>query len=115
MFCKIVSGKLPLYKVYEDENFLAFLDINPQSPGHVQVIPKKHYRWVWDLPNVGEYFEVVKKIALAQKKAFKIDIVRSQVYGEAVAHAHIWVYPELDTPGDKKDFEGNAEKIKPNL
>jgi len=60
IFCKIVKGEIPAYKIYEDENFLAFLDINPQSPGHTQVIPKRHYRWVWDIPNVGAYFEVVK-------------------------------------------------------
>ncbi len=116
IFCKIVRSEVPSYKVYEDEKFLAFLDINPAGPGHTQVIPKEHYRFVWDLPtgrqaspNIGEYFEIVKKIALAQKKAFNADIVRSQVYGEEVPHAHIWVWPEV--PGDIKDFESNKEKI----
>jgi len=109
IFCKIVKKEIPASVVYEDENFSAFLDIHPLGPGHTQVIPKKHYRWVWDLPNVGEFFEVVKKIALAQKKAFNADMVRSQVYGEDVPHAHIWVWPEVT--GDEKDFEGNAKKI----
>ena len=109
IFCKIVEGKIPSHKVYEDENFFAFLDINPMGPGHTQVIPKKHCRWVWDVSNVGEYFEVVKKIALAQKKAFNADMVRSQVYGEEVPHAHIWVWPE--TVGNAKDFANNAKKI----
>jgi len=109
IFCKIATGEIPSCKVYEDKNFLAFLDINPESPGHVQVIPKKHYRWVWDVPNVGDYFEVVRKIALAQKKAFGADIVRAQVYGEEIAHAHIWVWPEV--AGDEKDLIGNAKKI----
>ena len=53
--------------------------------------------------------EVVRKIALAQKKAFKTDIVRSQVYGEEISHAHIWVWPE--TVGDEKNLEENAKKI----
>ncbi len=79
IFCKIVNGEIPSNKVYEDEKFLAFLDINPLSPGHTQVIPKEHYRWVWDVPNIGEYFEVVKKIAKAQKKAFNVERVRSQI------------------------------------
>jgi histidine triad (HIT) family protein len=116
IFCKIVKGEIPSYKVYEDANFMAFLDINPLAPGHVQVIPKAHYRWVWDLPagrqaspNAGEYFEVVRKIALAQKKAFGVDMIRSQVYGEEVAHAHIWVWPEVK--GDAKDFTTNLVKI----
>ncbi len=56
IFCKIVSGDIPAHKIYEDEKYLAFIDIHPQTPGQVQVIPKEHYRWVWDMPNVGEYF-----------------------------------------------------------
>lgn len=122
IFCKIVKGDLPSHRVYEDDNFLAFLDINPESPGHTLVIPKEHYRWVWDVPNAGEYFEVAKKIALAQKKAFNTDLVISRVVGEEVHHAHIWVFPasfnrgEFEkTAGDKKDFAGNAEKIKKEL
>jgi histidine triad (HIT) family protein len=122
IFCKIVAGEIPSYKVYEDETFLAFLDINPQSPGHVQVIPKKHYRYVWDLPaqagvpgNAGEYFLVAQKIALAQRKAFDTDWILSKIVGDEVEHAHIWVYPNSNVKGDKKDFETNAEKIKSNL
>ncbi len=119
IFCKIIEGKIPSHKVYADRDFLAFLSINPESPGHTLLIPKKHYRWVWDLPagrqkspNVGAYFEVAKKIALAQKKAFNTDFVLSKIIGEEVPHAHIWVYPDEKVAGDKKDFAGNAEKIK---
>lgn len=109
IFCKIVKGEIPSYKAYEDKNFFAFLDINPQAPGHVQVIPKEHHRWVWDVPKVGEYFEIVRKIAKAQQKAFGTDMIRSQVYGEEVPHAHIWVWPEVK--GDAKDFNTNLKKI----
>ncbi|MFA6520182.1 MAG: HIT domain-containing protein [Candidatus Paceibacterota bacterium] len=109
IFCKIINKEIPATIVYEDQNFLAFLDIRPIAPGQTQVIPKKHYRWVWDVPNLGEYFEVVRKIALAQKKAFNADIIRSQVYGEEISHAHVWVWPE--TVGDEKDLKTNAEKI----
>ncbi len=111
IFCKIIAGEIPCYKVYEDDNFLAFLDINPQSPGHTQVIPKKHIRWVWDVTNVGEYFEVVRKIALAQQKAFKTDWILSKIVGEDVPHAHIWIFPGPGAEGDKKDFETNQQKI----
>ena len=109
IFCKIIKKEIPANIVYEDENFLAFLDIHPLSPGHTQVIPRKHYRYVWDIPNAGEYFEVAKKIALAQKKAFSADIIRSQIYGEEVYHAHIWLWPEV--PGESKDLAVNAQKI----
>ena len=115
IFCKIIAGQIPSHKIYEDENFLAFLDINPISPGHALVIPKKHYRWVWDVPNAGEYFEVVRTIALAQKKAFHAQSVLSKIVGEDVPHAHIWIYPNPETTGDKKDFGENLEKIKESL
>ena len=122
IFCKIVAGEIPSHKVYEDDDFLGFLDINPQSPGHVQVIPKKHFKWVWDLPagrqvspNVGRYFEVVTKIAGAQRKAFDTEWILSKIVGDEVPHAHIWVFPNDKVEGDKKNFESNAEKIKENL
>jgi histidine triad (HIT) family protein len=115
IFCKIVNKEIPAHIVYEDDNFLAFLDINPQSPGHTQVIPKQHVRWVWDYKNAGEYFEVVRKIALAQRKAFDTDFILSRIVGDEVPHAHIWVFPNRDVAGDKKDFEGNKKKIIENI
>ncbi len=116
IFCKIASGEIPSHKVYEDNDFVAFLDITPRSPGHVQVIPKKHYRWVWDVPNAGRYFEVAQKIAQAQQKTFGVEKVYGNIAGDEVAHAHIWVYPNpAVTKGDKTDFAGNAEKIKAAL
>lgn len=116
IFCKIVSKQIPAHIVYEDNNFLAFLDINPRSAGHVQVIPKKHYHWVWDVPNVGKYFEVVSKIAQAQQKAFDIEGIWSRVTGEDISHAHIWIFPDPRVGrGDKNDFAGNAEKIRTEI
>lgn len=115
IFCKIVNGDIPAHKVYEDEEFFAFLDIHPQTPGHTQVIPKQHYRWVWDVPNVGDYFEVVKKIALAQRKVFGTDWILSKIIGDEVAHAHIWVFPSNEARGEKNDFETNAENIRAAL
>lgn len=61
VFCKIAEKEISCFEVYEDEKFLAFLDINPRNPGHTLVIPKEHFRWVWDVPYLGEYFEVVGK------------------------------------------------------
>jgi histidine triad (HIT) family protein len=115
IFCKIVNKEIPAHIVYENKDFLAFLDINPKSPGHCQVIPKKHYRWVWDVPNIGEYSKVVQKIAKALQKAFKTEWVLSKIIGDEVEHAHIWVFPNSEVKGDLKDFEGNKEKIIQNL
>ena len=114
IFCKIVKKEIPAHVVYEDENFLAFLDINPQAPGHIQVIPKEHFRWVWDVAKFGDYTALAQKIALATRKAFGVEMVWSKIMGDEVPHAHIWVYSP-DTTGDKKDFEGNAEKIRAAL
>ena len=115
IFCKVVRGELPSYKVYEDENFLAFLDINPRAPGHTQIVPKRHYRWVWDVPNIGEYFEVARKIALAQKKAFDTEMILCRVTGEEISHAHVWILPDKTVIGNLKDFEKNAEKIRKEI
>lgn len=112
IFCKIVRGEIPSYKVYEDDHFLAFIDIHPQSPGHTQIIPKQHYRWVWDVPNVGAYFEVARKVARAQQKVFNTDWILSKIVGDEVEHAHIWVFPNSKVSGDKMDFTGNAEKLR---
>lgn len=107
--------EIPAEIVYENEDFLAFLDIHPQSPGHTQVIPKRHFRWVWNVPNVGAYFEVVKRIAKALQRAFGTEFILSKIIGDEVPHAHIWVFPNDRVEGDKSDLAGNAKKIKAAL
>ncbi|MBW2967355.1 HIT family protein [Candidatus Woesearchaeota archaeon] len=128
IFCKLAKGEMPCYKVYEDDEFFAFLDIAPLNPGHTLVIPKDHHRWVWDVPNLGDYYEVVGRIANALKTAFDTEFVVSLVIGEAVEHAHVWLVPRLPHDGhgsaidlkNRKDFsdaefKGFAEKIKAAL
>ena len=110
IFCRIVRGEIPAHKIYEDDTFLAFLDIHPQTPGHVQVIPKAHHRWVWDVPEYGAYLELVRKIVFAQRKAFTTDWILTRIVGDEIHHAHIWVFPG-DSRGDKMDFDGNTAKI----
>ena len=99
IFCKIATHAIPTHIVYEDSEFIAFLDIMPRNKGHTLVIPKTHYRWVWDVPDGGEYFKVAKKIALAQKKAFSTDWVVSLILGEEIPHAHIWLVPRFPEDG----------------
>lgn len=110
IFCKILAGEIPSFKIYEDELFFAFLDIRPLNPGHTLVIPKKHYRWVWDVPEIGRYYEAVAKIARAQKKALGTDYVVSLVFGEEVPHAHVWLVPRL--PGDGHGSAIDLTKVK---
>ena len=107
VFCKIVKGEISSYKIYEDDSFFAFLDISPRNLGHTLVIPKKHYRWVWDVENIGNYYEVVKDIANAIKRACNTDYIVSTVFGEDVPHAHVWLIPRYknDGHGDAIDLE----------
>ncbi len=97
VFCKIIKGEIPATKVYEDEHFLGIMDISPINKGHVQLIPKNHYRWTWDVPNFGEYWEVAKKIALGQIKGLGAKMVEFLTHGMQVEHAHIWIVPIYDT------------------
>ncbi len=99
VFCKIAGGEISSYKIYEDKDFLAFLDIRPLNPGHTLVIPKKHYRWVWDVPNIGRYYEVVQKIVKAVKEELKTEYVVSMVFGEEISHAHVWIVPRFKDDG----------------
>ena len=98
IFCKIVSGEIPSYKIYEDDNYLAFLDIFPATDAYTLIIPKKHYRWVWDVENIGEYFEVIKKIVNHYRNVAGHESIYSMIIGEEVPHAHVRIFP-----GDDKD------------
>lgn len=115
VFCEIVAGTRPAEKVYEDDHFLAFLDIRPRGPGHTLVVPKKHERWVWDVEPQGEYWLLARRIARAQKRAFSAEAVWCNVIGDEVPHAHIWVYPHPATKGERTDLPGNAGKLRQEL
>ena len=128
IFCKIAAGEIPCYKVYEDDDYLGFLDITPRNPGHTLIIPKKHYRWVWDTPDVGAYYGVVGRVANAIRKAMKTEWVVSLVAGEEVPHAHVWLVPRFEGDGhggfidlqnikkiDEAEMKKIAEKIAAEL
>jgi histidine triad (HIT) family protein len=94
IFCKIVNGEIPCHKIYEDDNFLAFLDINPVSLGHTLLIPKNHFRWVYNIPNSGELWQVAQKIAISLKESkLNPDFVSFLTMGNEVLHAHIHIIP----------------------
>ncbi|MCK4521699.1 MAG: HIT domain-containing protein [Nanoarchaeota archaeon] len=125
IFCKIAKGEIPCYNVYEDDEYLAFLDINPLNPGHTLVIPKRHIKWVWDSEDICSYYKVVQKIANAMKRAFETDYIVSLVFGEEVHHAHVWLVPRFKDDGhggainlglrrklSEEEMKQAAEKIK---
>jgi histidine triad (HIT) family protein len=112
IFCKIVRGELPSYKVYEDDQFLGFLDINPLNPGNVLLIPKKHYQWVYDVPEFGKYWEAAKKVALAAQEVVGSHSINFLTLGYEVPHAHIRIVPRFDGDGHDDGVRiSNVKKI----
>jgi histidine triad (HIT) family protein len=103
IFCKIVKGDIPSYKVYEDEKVYAFLDIKPLSKGHILILPKEHYENVFDTPKelYGYMFEVAKKIAEHIKEKYNpkgifINQNNGQMAGQSIMHVHLHVKPIYD-------------------
>ena len=95
IFTKIINGEIPAYKIYEDDKFLAFLDINPVAEGHTLVVPKQEVDYLFDLDDnlLAEMMIFAKKIATAQKKAIECKRVGVLVVGTEVPHAHIHLIP----------------------
>ncbi len=126
IFCQIVAGESPSYKIYKDELFYAFLDIFPVTKGHILLVPKKHYRWVHDVPEFGQYWETARKLKQALDRAFKPQWVQYFTHG-LVPHAHIHILPRYDEVGrgflpegkipqpPKEEMSQLAAKIRTNL
>lgn len=125
LFCQIVAGRKLCYKVYEDEKFLAFLDIYPAVSGHTLVIPKKHYQWIYNVPKFGLYWETVLKITEGIQKALKPEFVTYLTYGLQIPHAHIHILPRSandsheiapkQKTANKKELEKAASLIKKSI
>lgn len=95
IFCRIINKEVQVDIVYEDENVISFLDINPFVKGHILVIPKKHYKWLWDM-NDKDYnvlMDRTKYLADVLKQAFDTDWVEMVVAGIGVEHVHIHLMP----------------------
>ena len=101
IFSKIVSNEIPSYKVYENENFLAFLDINPLKKGHTLVIPKIEVDYIFDLKSkeYQELWNFAKLVAEGMKRVIKCERISIVVMGLEVPHAHIHLIP-LDSMQD---------------
>ncbi len=95
IFSKIAAGEIPSYKVAENDDFYAFLDINPVAPGHTLVIPKEEIDYIFDLSDnrYAEFQLFAKRVALAIKKALPCKRVGVAVMGLEVPHAHIHLIP----------------------
>jgi len=100
LFCKIVSGEVPSKEIYEDDNFIGILDINPLAEGHTLIIPKKHFRNLLDLPTTlgNELLEAIKKVSLKLIDDGYAEGVNVQSSNESAAqqevfHTHVHIIP----------------------
>lgn len=123
IFTKIVNGKIPAYKIAEDNRYLAFLDVHPTTKGHTLVIPKQQIDYIFDLEDelyIG-LMAFAKKVAVAVEKAVPCKRIGVAVVGLEVPHAHVHLIP-LNSMQDmnfankqkfsKEEFEEVLEKIK---
>lgn len=122
IFCKIIGGEIPSHKVYEDDKNLAFLDISPVNPGHILVIPKKHFSNMEEAPenDLCELMKAVKKVGRAMKDGlgadgYNINVNNDPVAGQIIPHLHFHIIPRTEGDGLKlwaqsKYKEGEAEE-----
>jgi len=126
IFTKIVSGEIPSYKIAEDDNYLAFLDINPNTKGHTLVIPKKEINKLFDLDQ-KEYLDLMSfsyRVAKAIEKTVPCKRIGMSVIGLEVPHVHVHLIP-INTMSDMRfvekekltssEFESLAKDISSNF
>ena len=112
IFCKIVAGEIPASKVYEDDHFLAFLDISQVTPGHTLVIPKKHARNLLEMTpdETAALFNIVARVTKKVESATRpqgMNIISNmeEIAGQSVFHTHVHILPRYSQEDDLKiDF-----------
>lgn len=121
IFCRIVKGELPCYKLYEDDAIVSFLDIFPIHPGHALVVPKKHSVDIFDTDEntMKRMISVAKNLSPAVMKAAKADAINigmnnGEAAGQEVPHAHMHIVPRYKGDGlkawGKSLFKDDAQK-----
>lgn len=106
IFCKIVNGEIPSYKVFENEYVMAFLDISQTTLGHTLVIPKKHFNNIYELDEfyAAETFKAVAKLSKKIKKSLNVNAINiinnnGPLAGQSVEHFHIHIIPRYEDDG----------------
>ena len=114
IFCKIIKGDIPSYTVYEDDDFKAFLDINPITNGHVLLVPKTHYATLFDLPEemIMKIYKAVKKINDKLKDKLDMEgltLIQNNGLGQDVKHYHLHLVPRY--PHDDIKYLSNEKQL----
>ncbi|WP_028355422.1 HIT family protein [Bordetella petrii] len=111
LFCRIARHQIPAHVVHEDDELLAFLDIQPVRPGHVLVIPKQHYPYFEDLPAelAGRILALGQQLARVMKALYRVERVGFMFTGIHVAHAHAHLVP-MHHPQDITSTQYIAQK-----
>ena len=117
IFSRIASGEIPSYRIAEDENHYAFLDINPVAAGHTLVIPKREVDYIFDLSDkeLADLHVFAKKVAIALKEAVPCVRIATATIGLEVPHVHIHLIPiskesDMDFRAPKKEFSADEMK-----
>ncbi|MBC8883512.1 HIT family protein [Flavobacterium piscinae] len=126
IFTKIINGEIPCYKIAEDEQFIAFLDVNPNTIGHTLCVPKQEINKLFEMEE-DHYLALMKfsrKIALGLEKAIPCKRIGVAVVGLEVPHVHVHLIPLQDMDDmrfqrkvslSKDEFEATVQKIKNEL
>ena len=117
IFCKIINGEIPSYKLYEDDYVLAFLDISPQTNGHTLIIPKKHYLDFDDitdetLEHIKETARYIKKLLINKLNCDGITFLQNNGCCQEVKHYHLHVIPQYEEKQELQEVIDVYNKLK---
>ena len=132
IFCKIASGEIPSYTVYEDDQFRVIMDLSPVSPGHMLILPKGHYQDLYELPEelAAAAMRLAKRLAAAMQEALRPDGLNvmqnnGKAAGQTVMHYHLHLIPCYGDAGNftlregqsatQEELEETAAKIQSQL
>jgi len=132
IFCKIIAGNIPSHKIFEDEDFVAFLDIKPNNLGHTLLVPKEHSKNIFDmsdnvLEKLGKHLQIIAQAVKDGAEATGVNITMNngETAGQLIWHSHIHIIPRYSGDGiipwhqkpdiSQEDFIKMAERIRTRL
>ena len=104
IFCDIVAGYKPAKKIYEDDKYVAFLDVKPVAPGHTLLIPKKHHARITEDMNTPEMWEITRKLTRKMEETLRVQgttiaIQNGRDAGQLIDHVHVHIIPRVKGDG----------------